>query len=93
MNENAVNCLSARDKMRSYLKHPGSFVLMLLVMLAALVTFAVLIFLIIYILVNGLPLVHIELKRRGVPIREAFNQINRYQRDSFWAGSGLFFRR
>ncbi|RRD49331.1 type I restriction endonuclease subunit R [Arachnia propionica] len=42
------------------------------------------------ILVNGLPLVHIELKRRGVDIREAFNQINRYQRDSFWAGSGLF---
>ena len=31
-----------------------------------------------------------ELKRRGVPIREAFNQIERYQRDSFWAGSGLF---
>ena len=42
------------------------------------------------ILVNGLPLVHIELKRRGVPIREAFNQINRYQRDSFWAGCGLY---
>lgn len=42
------------------------------------------------ILVNGLPMVHIELKRRGVPIREAFNQISRYQRDSFWAGSGLF---
>lgn len=42
------------------------------------------------ILVNGLPLVHIELKRRGVPVREAFNQINRYQRDSFWAGSGLY---
>lgn len=42
------------------------------------------------ILVNGFPLVHIELKRRGVAIREAFNQINRYQRDSFWAGSGLF---
>lgn len=42
------------------------------------------------ILVNGLPLVHIELKRRGVPIREAFNQIDRYQRDSFWAGCGLF---
>ncbi|MDR2735049.1 MAG: type I restriction endonuclease subunit R [Spirochaetota bacterium] len=42
------------------------------------------------ILVNGLPLVHIELKRRGVAIREAFNQINRYQRDSFWASSGLF---
>ena len=42
------------------------------------------------ILVNGLPLVHVELKRRGVAIREAFNQINRYQRDSFWAGSGLF---
>lgn len=42
------------------------------------------------ILVNGLPLVHVELKRRGVAIREAFNQINRYQRDSFWAGTGLF---
>ncbi len=42
------------------------------------------------VLVNGLPLVHIELKRRGVAIREAFNQIKRYQRDSFWAASGLF---
>jgi type I restriction enzyme, R subunit len=42
------------------------------------------------ILVNGLPLVHIELKRRGNAIREAFNQINRYQRDSIWAGCGLF---
>ena len=42
------------------------------------------------ILVNGLPLVHVELKRRGVDIREAFNQIRRYQRESFWAGSGLF---
>ena len=42
------------------------------------------------ILVNGLPLVHLELKRRGIAIREAFNQIDRYQRDSFWAGSGLF---
>ena len=42
------------------------------------------------VLVNGLPMVHVELKRRGVDIREAFNQINRYQRDSFWAGSGLF---
>ncbi len=42
------------------------------------------------VLVNGLPLVHIELKRRGVAIREAFNQIERYQRDSFWANSGLY---
>jgi type I restriction enzyme R subunit len=42
------------------------------------------------VLVNGLPIVHVELKRRGVDIREAFNQIDRYQRDSFWAGSGLF---
>lgn len=42
------------------------------------------------ILVNGLPLVHIEIKRRGVPIIEAFNQINRYQRESFWSSSGLF---
>ena len=41
-------------------------------------------------LVNGLPMVHVELKRRGVSIREAFNQIRRYQRDSFWAGTGLF---
>lgn len=42
------------------------------------------------VLVNGLPLVHIELKRRGVAIQEAFNQINRYQRESFWAASGLY---
>ncbi len=42
------------------------------------------------ILVNGLPLVHIELKRRGVPIKEAFNQIDRYLRDSFWAGKAMF---
>ena len=42
------------------------------------------------VLVNGLPMVHIELKRRGVAITEAFNQINRYQRESFWADSGLF---
>lgn len=42
------------------------------------------------VLVNGLPMVHIELKRRGVDIREAFNQIDRYERDSFWAGSSLF---
>lgn len=42
------------------------------------------------ILVNGLPLIHVELKRRGVAIQEAFNQINRYQRESFWASSGLF---
>lgn len=39
---------------------------------------------------NGLPLVHVELKRRGVAIQEAFNQIERYQRDSFWSGCGLF---
>ena len=42
------------------------------------------------ILVNGLPLVHMELKKRGVDLREAFNQIERYQRDSFWASSGLY---
>lgn len=42
------------------------------------------------ILVNGLPLVHVELKRRGVDIKEAFNQIRRYNRESFWAGCGLF---
>lgn len=42
------------------------------------------------ILVNGLPLVHVELKRRGVDLKEAFNQIRRYNRESFWAGCGLF---
>ncbi len=42
------------------------------------------------ILVNGLPLIHVELKKRGVSLQEAFNQINRYDRESFWAGSGLF---
>ncbi|MBQ3151135.1 MAG: type I restriction endonuclease subunit R [Clostridia bacterium] len=42
------------------------------------------------ILVNGLPLIHVELKRRGRPLREAFNQIDRYQRESFWAGCGLY---
>ena len=42
------------------------------------------------ILVNGFPLVHVELKRRGVALKEAFNQIERYQRDSFWASSGLY---
>ena len=42
------------------------------------------------ILVNGLPLVHVELKRRGTAVREAFNQIKRYQRDSFWAAGGLY---
>ena len=42
------------------------------------------------ILVNGLPLVQIELKRRGLELKEAFNQINRYQRHSYWASYGLF---
>ena len=42
------------------------------------------------VLVNGLPLIHIELKKRGKDIREAFNQIDRYKRDSFWAGCGLY---
>ena len=42
------------------------------------------------LLVNGLPLVQIELKRSGIEIKEAFNQINRYQRHSFWSNNGLF---
>lgn len=42
------------------------------------------------ILVNGLPLIHIELKRRGIALKEAFNQIDRYQRESFWSSHGLF---
>ncbi|TKF15891.1 type I restriction endonuclease subunit R [Enterovibrio norvegicus] len=42
------------------------------------------------LLINGLPLVQIELKKRGIELKEAFNQINRYQRHSFWSESGLF---
>ena len=42
------------------------------------------------LLVNGLPVVQIELKRRGLEIKEAFNQINRYQKHSFWSNHGLF---
>lgn len=42
------------------------------------------------ILVNGLPLVQIELKKRGVSIREAFNQIHRYSKESFNSESSLF---
>jgi len=42
------------------------------------------------ILINGLPLVQIELKRRGLELKEAFNQINRYERHSYGAGNGLF---
>jgi type I restriction enzyme R subunit len=42
------------------------------------------------LLINGLPLVQIELKRRGLELKEAFNQIDRYQRHSFWASNGLF---
>ena len=49
------NKMTIKDKFNTYLKHPGSFVVYLLVMLAAVITFAVLIFLIVYILVNGLP--------------------------------------
>ena len=42
------------------------------------------------LLINGLPLVQVELKRRGVELKEAFNQINRYQRHSFWSNGGIF---
>ena len=42
------------------------------------------------LLINGLPLVQIELKRRGLELKEAFNQTNRYHRHSFAAGYGLF---
>ena len=51
----AINRQTAGDKLRAYFKHPGSLVLFLLVMLAAVVTFAVLVFLIAYILVRGVP--------------------------------------
>ena len=42
------------------------------------------------LLINGLPLVQIELKRKGLELKEAFNQVNRYQRHSYGAGAGLF---
>ncbi len=42
------------------------------------------------VLINGLPLVQIELKRRGLELKEAFNQINRYEKHSYWSGHGLF---
>lgn len=42
------------------------------------------------ILINGLPLVQVELKRRGLELKEAFNQTNRYERHSYGAGQGLF---
>ena len=42
------------------------------------------------LLVNGLPLVHIELKRRGLELKEAFNQLGRYQKHSFWANGGIY---
>ncbi|MGL6178168.1 MAG: type I restriction endonuclease subunit R [Tannerellaceae bacterium] len=42
------------------------------------------------VLINGLPLVQIELKRRGLELKEAFNQTNRYERHSYGAGQGLF---
>ena len=42
------------------------------------------------ILINGLPLVQIELKRRGLELKEAFNQTNRYERHSYGSGAGLF---
>lgn len=51
----AINRQTAKDKFRAYLKHPGSLFLFLLVSLAALVTFCVLLFLIAYILVRGVP--------------------------------------
>lgn len=42
------------------------------------------------ILINGLPLVQIELKRRGLELKEAFNQTNRYERHSYGSGFGLY---
>jgi type I restriction enzyme, R subunit len=42
------------------------------------------------LLINGLPLLQIELKRRGLELKEAFNQINRYQRHSFGENAALF---
>ena len=49
------NKTTTSDKLKMYLKHPGSFIMMILVMLAAILTFTVLLFLIAYILMNGVP--------------------------------------
>ena len=53
------NKMTVKDRLKTYRKHPGSFLVMLLVMLGALLTFSVLLFLIAYILINGVP--HIKL--------------------------------
>lgn len=42
------------------------------------------------LLINGLPLVQIEIKRRGLELKEAFNQTNRYQRHSYGSGAALY---
>ena len=63
------NKMTFGDKFRTYLKHPGSFIVMLLVMLASIITFAVLIFLIAYILVNGLPHITPSLFHWNIPLR------------------------
>lgn len=55
------NKLTGKQKLREYLHHPGSLILMLLVMMAAAVTFIVLFFLIAYILINGVPHIHLGL--------------------------------
>ena len=52
---NAVNTVTIGDKMRSYLKNPASFIMMIFVMLAAFVTFAALLFIICYVLIKGVP--------------------------------------
>nr|WP_195509307.1 phosphate ABC transporter permease PstA [Coprococcus comes] len=50
-----INRENFKDKIKSYLRHPGSMILMFLVMLATFITFALLLFLIFYILINGIP--------------------------------------
>lgn len=50
-----INRENFTDKIKSYLRHPGSMILMFLVMLATFITFALLLFLIFYILINGIP--------------------------------------
>ena len=55
------NKMTVKDRLKTYRKHPGSFLVMLLVMLGALLTFSVLLFLIAYILINGIPHIKPEL--------------------------------
>ena len=64
------NKMTVKDRLKTYRKHPGSFLVMLLVMLGALLTFSVLLFLIAYILINGVPHIKLSLFCNGIILRK-----------------------